>query len=208
MSGRRRLGASRLGGLVVLAAIAADGPVFAQSKCAKLQLLAAGQAARRHAACAARVAQTGAPLDQTCVDAVTEKLRRKWERAMTRGDCPTAASADDAQAAVDAFLAAVLGLALPGSAARCCDTGPACFAAPSIDASTCPFELLGTLGPPGSVCDGAGDCTAPPAVGGPCCQLTYTCVTGSTVDAPACEMVEGTYHASAVCNGSGACVTL
>jgi len=207
MRGRRRRGASRLGGLVILAAVAADSPVLAQSKCAKIQLLASGQAAGRSTACAARAAETGAPLDQACLDAAAEKLRRKWARAVSRGDCPTPASVDDGQAVVDAFLGAVVALTLPAAAPHCCDTGPACYAAPSIDASTCPFELLGTLGPPGSVCGGAGDCVAPPASGGPCCELSYTCVTGSSVDAPTCTSAGGTYHASAVCDASGACVT-
>jgi hypothetical protein len=205
MRERRRRGVSRLGGLVVLVAVAADGPVLAQSRCAKGQLLATGLAARRYTACAARAADLGAPLDQTCLDMAADKLRRKWERAVSRGDCATAGSADDALAVVDAFLASVLALTLPGAAAHCCDTGAGCFAAPSIDSSTCSFELSGTLGPPGSVCDAAGDCTLPPASGGPCCELSYTCATGS-VDASTCAAAGGTYHALAVCNPSGACV--
>ena len=206
MRGRGRRGASRLGGLVVLAAIAADGPVLAQSKCAKFQLLAAGQAARRYTVCAAGAAVTGAALDQACLDTAADKLRGKWERAVARGDCPTSTSADDARAAVEAFLAAVVGLTLPGAAAHCCDTGTACYVAPSIDSSTCQFELSGTLGPPGSVCDGAADCVATPTAGGPCCQLSYACVTGSNFDAPTCTAAGGTYQASAVCDAGGACV--
>lgn len=207
MTGRRRAGPSRLAGLAILAAVAVDGPVLAQSKCASLQLSAAGLAARRYAACAARAADTGAALDQACLDAAADKLRRKWQRAVSRADCPAAASADDAQAVVEQFLGALLALTLPSAAAHCCDTGATCFAAPSIDASTCPFELLGTLGPPGSVCSGAGDCVVPPASGGPCCELPYTCVTGSTTDAPNCTAAGGTFHASAVCDANGHCVT-
>lgn len=96
----------------------------------------------------------------------------------------------------------------PATAARCCDTGPTCYGSPSIDESTCTLELLGTLGPPGSDCDGAtGDCVTPPGAGGPCCQLDYdVCVAGPSVDAPTCATVDGTYQASAICDGSGACL--
>jgi hypothetical protein len=208
MRDRRRRGASRLGWLVILAAIAAGSPVRAQSKCAKFQLLATGQAARRYTACAANAAETGAPLDQACLDTVADKLRRKWERAVARGDCPTAAAADDAQAVLETFLAAAVGLTLPGAAAHCCDAGSACYVAPSIDASSCQFELSGTLGPPGSVCDGAADCATTPASAGPCCQLSYVCVTGSNFDAGTCAAAGGSYHAAAVCDASGACVPL
>jgi hypothetical protein len=195
----------RVAGLVAVAVLAAAGPVLAQSKCAKLQLLAAGMAARRYTACAARAAETGSPRDQVCLDAVVDKLRHKWDRAVARDDCPLAATAVDAQAALDSFLAALTGLVLP--AAHCCDTGPTCFAAPSIDESTCASELLGTLGPPGSVCGGGGDCVAPPASGGPCCELSYTCVAGPSGDATTCTSAGGTFHASAVCDADGHCVT-
>ena len=207
MTGLRRRGASCLGVPIALGLAMSIAPAHAQSRCAKLQLLAAGQAARQQAVCAARAAASGSAIDAACLTRAADKLRRKWDRAVARGDCPTTASATDGQSLVSAFLDSLLTAVQP-AAGRCCDTGPSCFAAPSIDAPACELELLGTLGPHGSVCDGAsGDCVVPPGAGGLCCELPYeVCVAGTNVDAGNCAAVGGTHHTSAICDVAGTCV--
>src|SRR5262245_17286038 len=132
--------AASLRALIVVGITATAAPAEAQSKCAKIQLLATGQAARSQAICAARAAETGEAIDQACLDAATDKLARKWERAVARGDCPTAASAGDGYQLVNSFRAALVDVVIPAAASHCCDAGIACYAGASIDASTCPFE--------------------------------------------------------------------
>lgn len=181
-------------------------PARAQSRCAQVQFAAAGEAARRKANCASKAAALGIPVDAGCLAVADARLARRWATAVARGDCPTAADGGAAQGVVDGFLAA-LTQALTPPPSRCCDTGPRCFAGPSIDGATCPYELLGTLGAPGSVCDGAsGDCVAPPGSGGTCCALPGSVCTAGPSDAPAdCVAAGGQSFSSAVCQPTGAC---
>jgi len=191
--------------LVLLALPAA--PARAQSRCAHLQYAAAGEAARRKAHCAARAATLGSPLDAACRALADARLARRWARAVARGDCPTPADAAAAQAVIDDFLAALTQLLTPPPPSHCCDSGARCFGGPSIDASTCQFELLGTLGAPGSVCDGAsGDCVAPPSTGGLCCAfLGAVCTAGPNDDPALCLAAGGQFSTTAVCQPTGAC---
>jgi hypothetical protein len=189
---------------VVLLLASAAG---AQSKCDKLRFQAAGNAARLAAICAADAAAAGTPVDTACLEVAAERLRRKWERATARGDCTAPADAEQGVTAMNDFVAALTTIVQPQP--RCCTTATGCFAAPSIDAANCQFELLGTPGAPGSVCDGAtGTCVPAPGTGGPCCTLESltVCASAPGGDPAVCESAGGTYLPTAVCEPSGSCV--
>jgi hypothetical protein len=180
----------------------------AASVCAKLRYKIAAAGAKAKAACYARAAGSGATVDTTCLTRADDALARKWVKATANGDCPTTADAATAQGLVDAFLAGLVDVLEPPTVSYCCATGSSCFAGPVIDASTC-FELLGTLGPPGSVCEGAtGACVAPPGSGGPCCALPQlsVCAAGPGGDPADCSNAGGFHVPNAVCLPSGACV--
>ena len=180
----------------------------AASVCAKLQYKIAAAGAKAKAACHAKAAGSGAPVDTTCLANAEQKLALKWAKATVKGDCPTIADAATAQGIVDAFLAGLVAALEPPTVSYCCATGPSCFAGPVIDASTC-LELLGTLGPPGTVCEGAtGTCVTPPGTGGSCCALPQfsVCTAGPTVDPAGCVTGGGFDVPNAVCLPSGACV--
>jgi len=179
----------------------------AQSRCAKLWFRVAGEGAKATAACHAKAIGGGTAVDPTCLAAAGEKLTRKWTKATREGDCPTAADAASAQERVDAFLAAIEDLLTPPTVSHCCATGSACYAGSSIDAGTC-LELLGTLGPPGSVCEGStGACVAPPGTGGSCCDLPQfsLCTAGPGVTPANCVTGGGLDVPNAVCHDVGAC---
>jgi hypothetical protein len=190
--------------VILVPALAASAG--AQSRCAQLQFAAAGEAARRKAVCAARAAAFGAPVDAACLALADARLARRWARAVARGDCPTPADAAAAQAVVDGFLVALTEVLTPPPS-HCCDTGARCFAGPSLDAASCTLELFGTLGAPGSVCDGAtGDCVAPPGTGGNCCALPGAVCTAGPEDDPAdCLAVGGQSSTAAACEPTGTC---
>jgi len=180
----------------------------AASVCAKLQYKIAAAGAKAKAACHAKAAGSGQAVDATCLLRAEEKLAQKWDRAAVIGDCPTTADAATAQGVVDAFLAGLGAVLEPPTVSYCCNTGSGCFAGPVIDAPNC-LELLGTLGPPGSICEGAtGTCVAPPGTGGSCCALPQysVCTAGPTVDPAGCVTAGGFDVPNAVCLPSGACV--
>jgi hypothetical protein len=207
MSARQRHWAT-LPSLVLLAGFAADAAADAPSKCDKLRFLAAGPAVRLQMACAGAAAAAGTTVDPACLAIAAERLGRKWERAGARGDCTTAVDTSTAQTIVDGFTAALDQALHPPILQNCCDTGALCFAGPSIDAPGCELELSGTLGLPGTVCDGAtGDCVAPPATGGPCCSLTSLtlCSAGPSLNAQDCVLAGGLDYPAGVCEPSGSC---
>jgi hypothetical protein len=128
-------------------------------------------------------------------------------KASSKGDCPTTADTAAAQHVVDAFLAGLVDILEPPTVSYCCSTGSSCFAGPAINDSTC-LELQGTLGPPGSVCEGAsGACVAPPGTGGPCCALPQfsVCAAGPGANPAGCVTAGGFDFPNAVCLPSGAC---
>lgn len=192
---------------LLLALVARDAGAQGASQCLSLQLAAAGEAARRKVVCAARAAALGTDVDERCLALADARLARSWARALARGDCPTPADAAAAQAIVDGFVATLAQALTPPLPSHCCDTGPRCFGAPAIDASSCQLELFGTLGPPGTVCDGAsGNCVAPPGTGGPCCALPGSFCSASPADGPEiCSEVGGSYLDNAVCTATGTC---
>ncbi len=69
----------------------------------------------------------------------------------------------------------------------------------------------GTLGAPGTVCDGAtGACVAPPPSAGGCCQspggVAGLCAGGPGVDAQACVLSGGLdFPFNALCQTDGTC---
>jgi hypothetical protein len=196
---------SLLVALVVAAVLV--GSAAAQSTCAKLQYKAAGTAARARAACAAVAAAAGVPIDQACLDAADARLARRWAKALERGDCPTSADDSAARSVVEGFLSGLTAILEPPTESHCCDTGPSCFASPTIDAASCAGELFGTIGAPGTVCDGMGNCVPPPATGGSCCTLPSigVCSAGPGVDPSTCLAAGGLDFPSGVCLESGAC---
>jgi hypothetical protein len=112
----RRFGWIAFGSLLFLMGVDLAA-ALAQSQCAKLQYSAAGAAAHRKAACAAKAAAAGAPVDAACLAAADARLAQRWAKAIARGDCPTTAEAADAEEAVDSFLASLNALpprTLPG----------------------------------------------------------------------------------------------
>jgi hypothetical protein len=56
----------------------------------------------------------------------------------------------------------------------------------------------------GTVCDGSGDCVAPPGTPGSCCAFGDSTCQGN-VTSEFCAIFSGAFHASAVCLPSGAC---
>jgi hypothetical protein len=199
--------AGRITGAALFAALIVGcvDTAAAQSACAKLWIRVAADGAKAAAACHAKAAALGAAVDSTCLGAAAEKVGRKWAKATGKGDCPTTADAAAAQSRIDAFLAAIVDLLTPPPR-RCCNTGSACYAGPTMDADGC-SELLGTLGPAGSVCEGStGTCVAAPGAGGSCCSLPFAvCTAGPSVPPAGCVAAGGVDMANAVCPESGAC---
>jgi hypothetical protein len=97
----------------------------------------------------------------------------------------------------------------PGCPSACCTFGGVCaWGTPSEECAL----AGGTLGTPGTVCDGAtGACIAPPAAPGPCCDdLTPpagVCFGGPTVSPIACNEASGSFSASAVCDPGLGCTS-
>lgn len=86
----------------------------------------------------------------------------------------------------------------------CCDFVAGCASAPS--AIACLETTGGTTVGGGAVCDASGDCVTPPGSPGDCCEgsIPYPLCT-MVVDQTTCEGGGGTFHASAICDPSGAC---
>ena len=96
----------------------------------------------------------------------------------------------------------------PGCPSLCCSFGASCGWGDTIDASFCP-ELGGTLGPPGTVCDGAtGACAPPPAGAGNCCEFGggALCFGGPNVQQPPCDEIGGPFATNAICDPTDGCV--
>jgi hypothetical protein len=100
-------------------------------------------------------------------------------------------------------------LAQPGCPLACCALGGVCaWGGPNEECAI----AGGTLGAPGSVCDGAtGGCIAPSAAPGPCCDdLSIPgspCFGGPTVNPIVCNEAGGTFSASAVCDPGLGCAS-
>jgi hypothetical protein len=93
----------------------------------------------------------------------------------------------------------------------CCTFGLSCAwtEGDQAGAAEC-VQAGGTLGFPGSACDGAtGACSPPPAAAGNCCAfgVTLFCFGGPGVQQPPCEEFSGTFSTNAICDPDLSCVT-
>jgi hypothetical protein len=189
------------------AVLSASPSAVAASVCSKLQYKVAAAGAKAKAACYAKAAESGSPVDATCLAIAEEKLAKKWVRATVKGDCATNADAADAQAVVDAFIAALADILEPPGESHCCATATTCLGGPNVDPAAC-SEFFGTLGPPGSICDGAtGACVAPPGTGGPCCMIAslFVCTAGPSLNLDSCNAAGGFPVSNGVCLPTGLC---
>lgn len=88
---------------------------------------------------------------------------------------------------------------------RCCQSGGSSCTS-DVDESTCTSGLSGTLGPVGSICDGAtGQCTTGAQSAGNCCTYVGLCFGGPSANAASCVSIGGSFVADAVCTPSGGC---
>ena len=86
----------------------------------------------------------------------------------------------------------------------CCDFASGCSSAPS--AFACVDLTGGTAVGGGAVCDASGNCVAPPALPGECCEgVVIVPVCSMVVDQTACENGGGTFRGSAICEPSAVC---
>jgi hypothetical protein len=98
--------------------------------------------------------------------------------------------------------------AQPGCPTFCCSFASSCAWGDSAGAEVC-AEQGGTLGFPGSACDGAtGGCGPPPVSPGNCCEFAFVpfCFGGPGVQQPPCDEVGGSFSSDAICDPSLGCV--
>ena len=183
-------------------------PAEAQSRCQSLKFKAAGAVAKRKAACHARAAKDGTPVDAECLAVADDQLARKWSKADAAGDC---VSTNDASAGISASnqcLAAIdAAVDPPPPTSPCCNLGGSCTH--GIDDAACVTFFSGTPGPAGSVCNGAtGTCGPAPAGPGRCCMTADAtfCNAGPTLDLSGCIPPQFLDAPSAICTPDGACV--
>ena len=195
---------------VLLATIAlSTAPAAAQtaSKCTAQKYKAAGRYAQDLANCRAKTLAKGLPAETLCAAKALLRLQKAFLKAEQKDDClgtrDQTFSAEETEAYLET-LEPILEAKL-----FCCDIaglGDACTWLE--DAASCAVTFGGTLGAPGSVCDGAtGSCIAPPATGGACCtfeNLEFDCQ-GGIFASNVCQINGGTFTANAVCVAGGTC---
>jgi len=190
--------------LLALLFAAAASPAHAQteSKCTALKLKAAGEYFAAVSKCRSKGVAQGEGSDPMCVVDASDRLARRISKAERRGDCLTTEVELPVSGVLDQAVDAVHLVLVP----TCCDLGNQCT---WLSEDFC-LTRLGTPGGPGTVCGGSGDCVAPPAQAGPCCEdasLTRglrVCLANETeVD---CGAREGTWSASALCRPNQTCV--
>lgn len=207
MSRRHRSGLAVWVAVAVLAGVAAEAG--AQSKCQALQYKATGAVAKAKAVCWARAAKAGAAVDATCLQAADDKLARKWAKAEAASGCVATDAVADAVAATDRCLAAIGDVVAPPPppSSLCCDLGGSC--AHGLDEAGCTDAFGGTIGPAGSVCDGAtGSCVLTTAGTGSCCMTSdgSFCTGGPSLDLSGCGPPDFLdYPFGSICQPSGSC---
>jgi len=189
-------------------AIGASEPVAAQSKCQALKYKAAGAVAKAKATCRARAAKSGVAVDPECIAAADNALARKWSKAERRGDCVTTDDAAEGATATEQCLARIDDVVdPPPPSSLCCNLGGSC--SHGLDEAACTSVFGGTVGPEGSVCDGAtGSCSMPPVGTGRCCMLADGgfCEAGPTLELSGCvPPMFLDYPFSSTCEPSGSC---
>jgi hypothetical protein len=121
-----------------------------QSKCTSHKYKAVGKYARALATCHAKAVGAGVPVGPSCEAAGLAKLQESFVKAEGRGDCIITGDEPGAVSATQSFVAD-LGSILEKQL-FCCQGGGSCiYASDFVDCST----QGGTLGAPGTVCDGA-----------------------------------------------------
>jgi hypothetical protein len=176
---------------------------WGQSRCTADKYKAVGKYARALAACHAKAVADGVPVDPGCEATGLAKLQASFVKAESRGDCIMTGEEPSAAAAAQGFVAD-LGTILEKQV-FCCQGGGLCLYA--VDFAECSAQG-GTLGAPGTVCDGAtGACVVPPAGIGGCCEQPNwgTGCVGGQIDGSACTLFAGTFSPNAVCLPSGSC---
>lgn len=179
-----------------------------QSRCAALKYKAAGNYSRAIASCRASKLATGATLvDPACLEKARTKLDKAFARAERKDDC--LATGDQGYAAEEAQ--SYLGTLPPilEGRVRCCTLLAADQCTWTRDAAECDEFPGGTLGPPGSFCDGAtGACVAPPLEpqAGLCCdgiEVGNGCA--GNLSASDCSLAGGSNSETKVCRPNGTC---
>ena len=188
--------------MLLVAAPASRAGAQADSKCSALKLKAAGAYFAALGKCRSKAVAKAEPTDARCTVAASDQLARAISKAERRGDCltlevelPVSEALADAAERVHLILAPT-----------CCALESQCT---WLSEDSCTGRL-GTPGAPGTVCSGAGTCSAPPAEARPCCEDsslgrgTRVCL-GNAAEVD-CTAGDGTFSASALCRPNQTCV--
>jgi hypothetical protein len=198
-------------GLQRVAILMGAAPAVAQtaSQCAALKYKAAGKYAQALAGCRAKTVAKGFPLvAPDCLLKAQAKLEQAFARAEKKSDCLATGDAGYATDEAQDFIATLPPIL--ESRVRCCTLQAADQCTWTETEAECDAFPGGTLGPPGSFCDGpTGDCVAPPATPAPgfCCDGLAQgngCV--GNLDADTCTIAGGGAHSpSKLCMPYGSC---
>jgi hypothetical protein len=202
---------SGLGALALIGIMVVADEARAQNRCQSLKWKAAGVAAKMKAACYASAAKEGVDVDPACLAKADARLAKRWSAAEEAGGCVTTGDLAAASGAVDQCSSAIGAVVAPPPppTSLCCNLGTACAQGMGLDAEGCVTFFGGTVGPAGSVCNGAtGACEAPPAGFGRCCMSTSVsfCTGGPNLDLSGCVPPSFLDFPFAVCSPSGACL--
>jgi hypothetical protein len=165
---------------------------------------AAGVYAQATAACLAKAVAKGVETDAVCLAKAEVKLGKAFDKADKNEDCLAGDGEESVAIGAAAYLDA-LDAAL-FTVERCCAFVVdavlfACRWEPSAESCE---AAAGSVGEPGSVCDGSGTCSAAPANGGACCDTEAGCM-GGALFPDSCNAIGGTFSVNAVCLPTGAC---
>ena len=148
-------------------------------------------------------------MDPECLAKAQEKAGKALAKAEGKEDCIVTAPDAAVDAVVDDFVQQLVDTLNPPPVICCAVSGSACFY--RADAAACSgAPLSGTPGAAGSVCNGDGTCSVPPATAGPCCEnfitagLPFDCAISSSFTPSSCGSLGGTFS-SAVCTPGGSC---
>jgi hypothetical protein len=163
-------------------------------RCRAAKVKAAGQKVLAKARCHQRAILKAIAVDPGCLAKAEAKFALAVGKADAKGPC------DGTVASLEAAVDQCVGALLAAFAPVCCTYGSFCNWA--VDADSCAGTSV--AGAPGTVCDSVtGDCIAPPANPGPCCQAFAPCGAGP----PAVWLCgpNGTLHVTGICTPEGNC---
>ena len=157
--------------LVVSAGVIYAGATPAE-KCAVGKMKATGKKFDARLKCYEKAVSKGIPVDGNCLSAADTKFNAAAGKAETKGGCSLTGDGPTLGTSVENDANAVVALTT-ASPKTCCSLfgGFACYY--TAGDPNCLADL-GTPGAAGTVCDGSGACTAPPAHPGPTCSATFT----------------------------------